>query len=500
MARRCRLGAFMLWLLRITFAFILLFTAACAHTMTPALAERGFYKSVSRDIRGAANPWPDIEELRVEGDDALALKAWLLTYRGVLASYPPNYESDAHITDVINAWQRMRPAVERLAASEPSLNVGALVATFWFYGHHIDEPDAPDRAYAIVGDLAGRFPDAALPSLLHGLLLTDSGGDGAATALVRAKKSAKKPRFAAYADMGLTTRCIMSGKRHEAAVALASALQICAQCLAPYGELLSAQAYSYEADASQADEEPYGVANIEGAYWLLSPTLGYAFAIPENWEPGKHTAYSPERGTVLYVNRAPLPDSGLIHGIIIMARAIQDDEEVAPDLVKKLLATMAQQAEIKAIEPLHNNPLLNAWHRVDTQSPVGVDDTISVIVAGGVIMPKAWSLAEHQKRAAPFAACDGDHWQKETPAAAEGGAEATTDEGSDMQFFRAPARYGAPVELIITYNGSKKTYAEAERAFKAFLDNFEIEEHAGSEVFEALVRLARGGQSASGAP
>jgi hypothetical protein len=445
------------------------------HAIDPPLAERGFHRQRAKMNRLTyANPWIDIDAIEVapENKDALELRDWLRYYRTYLETWPPRYGDDAEATQLIEAWETMRPRVEQWQpALQASPELAALAVTFWAYGHNLDEPDAAKRGFELIDALDAKFRSHPLPLMLRGMLKINTGGSDSERILRQARAKAKDKRVRGLIDMALAQQCSISFKPHRSLYALSEAVEACPDCVRRYKELAFTIAESSGIDPHIGVENPYFLNKEEALQTAGSRFYGFRADLSYEWGFDGYWAYDPQKPLSGFTfNAAPLSDSGLIHGLTFIS-AIVDGSATEPAVFLKVFGDPEAGIKITPISPLVKNPYLTHWYRLDTLKRVGKGDVITMIAASGIIRPKLWKIGDHRKLA-------GDEGPCETPDMKAG----------ELNVLRLNARVRAPVEFTVNYSGSRNSYAEAERRMQEIVRTLQFDSYALSEVEEKLLK------------
>ncbi len=444
-----------------------------AKAITPALKDRAFFQEARFNTNKA--PWIDLPSLDLpKRGPAHDLRKWLLDHESQLSTWPPRYRDKADITKQIEQWESEQKFVDK---HEPSLlsdaASAALEVTFWSYGHNIDEPKAATRAFAVLDQMQKKFPHSPLSPLLRGMLSTETGDKHASRYLAEAKSRSGDKRLWGMADLTLATRCVYSIEPHRAVVAFSHAMRECASCVRDYGWVTQSVGGMFARRPDLPVDKPYALYTTRKGHVIVSDLFGYSAQIPLSWQAPKFAGYDPHRPTnVIMLDAAPLPGSGIIHGLSIFSTV--SPKPAGPDgvpFVVRMLSKHQPGESMSAIKPLMVNPYLKKWYRIDTPRKVKGSDTITLIVASGLVKPVQWSRADHAKLAAREPECEPGYFQHSSP--------------GKVTFWRSRhgARIDAPVQITVVYAASKGTYRLAARNMKWIVSKFRIDDHAGSEFF-----------------
>jgi hypothetical protein len=444
-----------------------------ARAISPPLKERAFFQKTG--WASQQPPWIDLRSVDPQAHGAAKdLQSWLLAHQSHLSTWPPRYRSKAEITKQIEQWEREKKFVDRhessLLASPAS---AALEVTFWTYGHNIDEPKAASRAFSVLDRMQNKFPHSPLPPLLRGMLSTQTGDKHASKYLAEAKSRTSDKRLRGMADLTLATRCVYGLQPHRAVMAFMDADKECASCVKDYGWLTQSVAGMFSRLPEQSVAKPYAFYARKSGHVIASDLFGYSVRIPQSWQPPKFSGYDPARPmSYITLDAAPLPGSGIVHGLNIFSTV--SPKPGGPHGVPRLVEMLYKQRpgeSLSRIKPLVANHYLKKWYRIDTGQPLKDGDTITLIVATGLVKPVKWTLADHARLAAREPQCEPRYMQKATP--------------GKVTFWRSThrARIDAPVRITVVYAGSQNTYKLAARNMKKIISKFHIYDHAGSEFF-----------------
>ena len=444
-----------------------------AHAIEPPLKDRSFFRG--SPLPTGKQPWIDLRSLKLDNQgDAKKLQLWLLDREKELATWPPRYRSESEITRLIEEWQEKKSfVVNNEAALLISPESGALVATFWSYGHHLDEPKAADSAYAVLDQLQKKFPDSPLPPLLRGMLLNETGGKNASQFLAEAKGKTSDKGLLGMAELTLAARCMVSHRPHRAVMALTNSIDECESCWRGYEYMMQLIPGFFLRPPNIGVEKPYILARANDAIVVGSHLFGFYLQLPLSWNEPSMSAYEPSKPISIVSLKAPaLPDSGLIHGLSVFS-AIPTKESTAsalPEIVEQLAKQDSVQS-FSTIEPLAQNQYLKKWYRIDTRMTVGKNDHITIIAASGLIAPIKWTRSEHAKLSDNEPLCEPDIIQKTEP--------------DKVNYWHLPgaARIDAPVEITVLYHGSRNTYKQSAEQLKKIISKIQINERSGSEFF-----------------
>lgn len=452
---------------------------ALAYAVKPPLEERAFYQEKAR-LKGGSTypgPWIDIEALQIPPDNkqATQLRDWLLKHQTEMQTWPPLYANDKDATTLIKAWQKMRRKVEKW---QPSLvaspEFASLAVTFWVYGHNLDEPDAADHAYALIDNLIKKFRDHPLPLMMKGMLLSKTGGEGPIAFLDAARTKTSDKSYLGLIDMAIVAQCAMSFKLHSSVVALNDAIDECPACVKRYQDIAVRAARAGSASPDIKADNPYYLYEEKGHHVLGSSFFGFEVKLSPEWSVDRYRPYDPQSPIgIVMLNATPLPDSGLIHGVMFFT-ALTDGGDEEPVHFLDIFAKPSDGVQRTRIKPLVKSRYLTHWYRLDTPKQVGDKDTITMLSASGVLRPEVWKLSEHR------ALMRG-----------EGSCELSLAETGELQFQRSAGRVEAPVEFTVNYSASKGSYAEAEKKMKEIISTLEFEMHTFSEIAWKLDRAAK---------
>lgn len=438
----------------------------------PILKGRPFYDEALRGVTMAEPPWLDIAALALPpgNDEIAALREWLLAQQSSIGKWPPRYRDDAEAIQLIQKWRRQRVSVEKLeTALLATPETGALAVTFWTYGHNLDEPDAGKRAFKLLDDMQQLFPASALPTLLRGMLLHRTSGDKAIRYLTEAKEKTQDRTLLGLTNFTIAWHCYFTHKLHQSAVAFSQAAEQCPACVKRLKEATRSMSKASGKDPTVENKNPYYLLKENDSIIPGSRFYGFQAKLPNDWTPNRYLPYSPDKPVSMFdFNAPPLPDSGLIHAVSFFSTVLDGNATGESRVVLDMIAKNGPDAMISKIKPLADNSRFTQWYRIDTRKPVGKDDTITMIMAVGVIRPTAWTLSDHVRLAKSEGECElNKSGLKDGP-----------------NYLRAMTRVRAPIEFTVLYHASKGSYADAERRLKSILATLEMEDHAYSEVLD----------------
>jgi hypothetical protein len=454
----------------INLGILLLIFSVSSYAFEPPLEKRNFYSTKVRGIKTYDLPWINLESLAIpdQEEELVDLKQWLLEFKFNLSAWPPRYSNEKEIISLIKGWQKQKKKIEKL---QPVLmatpEAAMLAATFWMYGHNLDEPMAAERAGTMLDELRQKFPQSPLPPMAQGMLLNMTGGAGVESLLTEARGKTQAPELLSLIDLALVSRCALSHKPHKTVMAFKSAYNVCKFCVEQYAYLVDQPMQIIGSRADRGVEQPYFMDTSGDKTVVGSKLYGFQASLSKEWKPEKYTQFSPKENPAGYTSfeAEPLPDSGLIHGLMFFSVVLGEKPAKEPQKFLGIFGDKSRNVQVSTINPLVKNPYLTHWYRLDTAQAVGKDDTITMIVASGIIHPKTWKASEHAELAKTESACELDLDPK------------------GFAFYRALARITAPVEFTISYSASKGSYKEAERKMKDIVSTLKIEDHALSELF-----------------
>ncbi|MDH5179547.1 MAG: hypothetical protein OEZ39_11965 [Gammaproteobacteria bacterium] len=446
------------------------FNSSPLHAVPSVLEGRAFYAEANRKITTAPAPWINLEKIVVpeKNDELHKLKNWLLNNEARYSTWPPVYKDESGAVQLVEEWRSILPLVKRQETtllSAPEL--GALVVTFWRYGHHIDEPQAAETAFEQTEKLISKFPDAALPLTMKGIMLSTFLGKGAEDVLRKALTKAGEKDAAGLVQLAIAYHCQLSKKPHKMVSALEKALKLCPKCAEPYQSVISMMPNTVGSDKNEAMDNPYYFAETPQGARVGSYLFGFHLPLSSDWRPDRYRGYLPEQPTSeLYLDAAPLEKPRIQHGMVISINVLPEGQTIKPgETINKIFGGMPD-VKLTKIKPLTKQPHLTAWYRFDSSRKLVGDETFSGILVSGVIQPKSWTLQEHQKLALKEDVC-----------------EVPRLEPGNTSYLRAVTRIRAPIEIIINYNATKSTYPLAEQRMQEIISKLEIEDHAMSEFF-----------------
>jgi hypothetical protein len=440
---------------------------------------RFFYESWAAGLRTAPGPWPPFDA-PASDPQIRPLQKWLLANANQLETWPPRFADEKQGERAIGEWQSLE---RQFAARDPlflSVPTGVIVrATFWMFGHNIDEGNAGEKGLRFLSEAAKRFPDSAVPPLLRGLLNLRFGGKSLPDAAAAFGEALKKPdadTVAVYLHAGLANRYLLTCQPNRAVLEYATALRSCADCLGR--EVMQGLGGGLRLLFSHPVAAPDKALVGTERGRLTSPLLGFSFEPPPKWlaSEGAGGAYDPTR-SVQSVNIPAAPTAnGLEHALSVFAWV--NPGPTQNPTVDQFIEGFGKNSEMVSFRKIAapvSHPMLADWYAFDSRSPVGNGDTISgFIVRSKLWQPQRWSKTDHEQAAKA----------ETTPCPNGPGAGGWTDQPDKTNLYYRPqvARLDAPLEVVFIYSGSRGTHAYAESSLRSMMSSLIVDNRAGSAL------------------
>ncbi len=436
-----------------------------ARAVHPLLKGRAF---VGKSLGTAPSLWPELPAQPIAGlKDAEPIRDWMLAHRDAFSTWPPGFRSQAETVAQIKAWQKLAPAVAQLGEKPPE-TVDSLVfqAAFWRYGHHVDEPKAAHRAFAVIERGKVAFPDSAVPELLDALFRLEVDGKDPLPHLLEAQKRTSEPSLLTLVHLGLADEASQTCRRHAIALHVADARGACATCLAPFALKIRSWNGVFGVDPRYPAQEIFELNSGE----LMSDLLGLRLQLLENWLPRSNAEYDPREPFVGLTVSAPVAGAKVPqHGLTIVAAVGASEPIESSPFFKKL---QAGTTTFRKIDPLVQDDRMQNWYEFTTDWKLANGDTIAgILVTSKRIEATQWTLAQHQQAA-----------KDDPPSCGMIAAAQATPEFKVMRV--KGARVRAHVDFAFVLNASRQTLDPGRAELKQFLASLQLESAVGSAVLD----------------
>lgn len=467
----------------LNFAIIMFVSWALAASAEESVSIKGrpFYQMWSKGMRTFPNPWPRLDfKLLSKDKSLLRLQAWLLGRESTMSNWPPRFRNETEAIAAIREWRKWRT---ELKAQEQNfsgdMDALTLISTFYLFGHNVDEANAAEDGLRVLELGRKKFLRSRQLDMLQGLFHLRLGGPSISKTVSYLEWSSQPkekadPAIKSLCLAGLANIYLLTCHTHFSVLTYSFAHLACPKCLEPLKEggwpqfLKSRFAH----DPLKPSEPLAWTENNT----VLSPLLGLSFTPGPNWLKGSPQGgtYDPTRPAQTFDVEANALPNGLVHSLTIVAW-VDPAKKRKPTLDEFLdgFGKNPKMVAMKKIAPLVSHPFIQDWLSFETKDAVGNSDRIAgYILKTQLIKPRPFTVEEHMDLSKTEVSCMD---QLKSPKG--GGAFYHQNERS---------RLGAPVQMLLIYNGSKGTLDKARESLQSIVRSLKIDPRAGTEALPDL--------------